>query len=83
MARKGQGAAAKRIARQAAKDMLNKATPTKSTAPPADQAVVIKKPRGRPRKNKRDAQSVNELCMEDGDYAEGTHTHRTHSHVVR
>ena len=29
-------------------------------------------------------QSVNELCVEDGDAdADGTHTHHTHSHVVR
>jgi hypothetical protein len=69
---------AARKARIARKDMINKATPTWSTAPPADKAVAIKKPRGRPPKNKRSPhQSVNELCVEDGDgyAAEGTHTH--------
>ena len=74
MARPG----AARKARIARKDMINKATPTWSTAPPADKAVAIKKPRGRPPKNKRSPhQSVNELCVEDGDgyAAEGTHTH--------
>ena len=81
MARKGQGAATA----LKAKAPKTKRLEVKSPAPTVDQDPVVKKPRGRPRKLKRDPhQSVNELCVEDGDgYADGTHTHRTHSHVVR
>ena len=73
---RGQGAAAR-----AAKALKAEA---KSLAPPVDQDQVVKKPRGRPPKVKRDtAQSVNELCMENGDgYAEGTHIHLSLSHAV-
>ena len=81
MARKGQGAAAAPKTK-APKTKRLKPNPL---APTVDQDPVAKKPRGRPRKLQRDPhQSVNELCVEEGDgYADGTHTHHTHSHVVR
>ena len=82
MARSRGGAA--RIARKAAKDMVNKAK-AKSPAPAVAENTLAKRPVGRPRKNKRDPdEEVNELCVEDGDgYAKGMPTHRTYSHVVR
>ena len=81
MARKGQGAAAAPKTTAPKTKRLEPNPP----APTVDQDPVAKKPRGRPRKLQRDPyQSVNELCVQDGDgYADGTHTHRTHSHVVR
>ena len=68
-----------------AKALKTKRLEPNPPAPTVDQDPVAKKPRGRPRKLQRDPyQSVNELCVQDGDgYADGTHTHRTHSHVVR
>ena len=62
-----------------AKALKTKRLKVKSPAPTVDQDPVAKKPRGRPRKLQRDPyQSVNELCVQDGDgYADGTHSPHT------
>ena len=82
MARGRQGAAARKAKALKARTFKAKA---KASAPAVDKDAVVKKPRGRPRKHNLDPdQSANELCTKDGDgYADGTHTHHTHSHVVR